>query len=95
LKDFNATHIVVYVTFNPSNTGQTLNLGDEGKWYWMVKIAGLNETEYIGSEDQFTEKYMSSTLYNLMSNTANSTYFKPVYRSRYNWVLVYEINYPS
>lgn len=93
LKGFNATHIVVYTTFNPSNPSQELPFGDNAKWYWMVKIAGLNETEYI-QNNQYTDKYYDSTLYRLMNNLANQTYFKPVYKSTYGWVIVYEIKYP-
>ncbi|MGB9622493.1 MAG: STT3 domain-containing protein, partial [Candidatus Bathyarchaeia archaeon] len=94
LKSFNATHIVVYTTFNPNNPSQELPFGDNAKWYWMVKIAGLNETEYINN-NQYTDKYYESTLYKLMKNLANQTYFKPVYESSNGWVIVYEIRYPS
>ncbi|MBS7619244.1 hypothetical protein KEJ21_01160 [Candidatus Bathyarchaeota archaeon] len=94
LKSFNATHIVVYTTFNPNNPSQELPFGDNAKWYWMVKIAGLNETEYINN-NQYADKYYESTLYKLMKNLVNQTYFRPVYKSSYGWVIVYEIRYPS
>ena len=42
LKKFNATHVVVFTTFDTQ--GRILMAGgDEGKWQWMAKIPGLDD----------------------------------------------------
>lgn len=92
LKDYNATHILVYYTFNPSNPSQEWPLGDNAKWYWMVRIGGLNLTEYV-EEGRYTAKFYKSTIYNLMRMSADPEHFKLVYKSENGWVLIYEIKY--
>jgi dolichyl-diphosphooligosaccharide--protein glycosyltransferase len=92
LKGYNATHILVYYTFNPSNPSQEWPLGDNAKWYWMVRIGGLNLTEYV-EEGRYTAKFYESTIYNLMKMSADPTHFKLVYKSENGWVLIYEIKY--
>lgn len=92
LKGYNATHILVYYTFNPSNPSQEWPLGDNGKWYWMVRIGGLNLTDYV-EEGRYTAKFYESTLYNLMKMSADPEHFKLVYKSENGWVLIYEIKY--
>ncbi|MCS7119885.1 MAG: STT3 domain-containing protein [Nitrososphaerota archaeon] len=45
LRKYNVTHVVVFTTFNTQ--GQMVMAGgDEGKWTWMAKIAGLNDTDF-------------------------------------------------
>ncbi len=54
LKRYDAKYVVVFTTFYfdyDSSTGamyiyDTPGWGDEGKWQWMAKIAGLNDTEF-------------------------------------------------
>jgi len=38
------THVLVFAVFDSS--GNDLNYGDETKWVWMAKIAGLDDTKY-------------------------------------------------
>ncbi|UCH01937.1 MAG: hypothetical protein JSV20_08960 [Candidatus Bathyarchaeota archaeon] len=44
LKRYNVTHVVVFTTIGLARSGQLL-YGDEVKWRWMAKIAGLNDTK--------------------------------------------------
>jgi len=46
LKKYDATHVVVFVTFYYD--GVDWGWGDEAKWKWMARIAGLNESDYGG-----------------------------------------------
>jgi dolichyl-diphosphooligosaccharide--protein glycosyltransferase len=41
---YNVTHVVVYQTFRQD--GSDAPYGDEGKWRWMARIPGLNDTKY-------------------------------------------------
>ena len=92
LESLDATHIVVFYTFNPMNPTQEWPLGDNVKWYWMAKIAGLNETDYF-SGNRYTEKFLNTTLYRLMHRQADPAHFKLAFSSEYGFVLVYEIEY--
>jgi len=38
------THVVVFQTFDTS--GNDIGWGEESKWRWMARIAGLNDTDY-------------------------------------------------
>jgi dolichyl-diphosphooligosaccharide--protein glycosyltransferase len=38
------THVLVFTVFDSS--GNDLNYGDETKWVWMARIAGLDDTKY-------------------------------------------------
>jgi len=44
LKKYDATHVVVFTTFD--RNGSDVGWADEGKWRWMARIAGLNESVY-------------------------------------------------
>ena len=44
LKEFNATHVLVFPSFRQD--GSAAVYGDEGKWTWMADIPGLNHTLY-------------------------------------------------
>ena len=49
LRNYDVTHVVVFVSFGTDGTSQTLydaGYGDEGKWKWMARIGGLNDTLY-------------------------------------------------
>jgi len=91
LKDYGATHIVVFNTFNPGNPQQQWPFGDNVKWQWMVSIATLNISDYY-YEGKVTQKYFDSTLFRLMAMQPD-TAFEPVYVSDYSYVLVYKIKY--
>jgi len=62
LKNYNATHVVVFTTIGLSlRLGQAILYGDEVKWYWMAEIAGLNSTEL--GDKTITESLGFSELY--------------------------------
>jgi len=62
LKNFKATHVVVFTTIGLSILArQTILYGDEVKWTWMAEIAGLNTTEL--SDKSITEKLGFSGFY--------------------------------
>ncbi len=44
LEKYDATHVLVFVTFYYD--GIDWGWGDEAKWKWMARIAGLNESSY-------------------------------------------------
>jgi len=44
LKDYDVDYVVVYQTFR--DDGNDAVYGDEGKWRWMARIPGLNDTQY-------------------------------------------------
>jgi len=92
LRKYSATHIVVFNTFNPNNPSQQWPFGDNVKWSWMAQIAGLNVSDYITEQD-YSEKYLETTLYNLMNMRADSSLFKLVFASENRFVLVYRIVY--
>ena len=92
LKRYGATHILVFATFNPNNPRQQWPFGDNVKWSWMVQIAGLNLTDYY-SDRRYTERFYNSTLYKLMTITANPDHFELVFASEHNFVLIYKIKY--
>lgn len=92
LKKYNATHIIVFNTFNPSNPSQQWPFGDNVKWSWMAQIAGLNISDYI-TEQAYSEKFLETTLYNLMNMMAESSLFKLVFASENKFILVYKIVY--
>lgn len=55
LRQYNATHVVVYVTFSIEHARYGVEYalyygaqygGDNGKWIWMARIAGLNDRDF-------------------------------------------------
>ncbi len=44
LREYDATHVLVFTTFRSDGTGH--GWGDEGKWFWMARIA--NGTQWNG-----------------------------------------------
>ena len=69
LQKYDATYVVVFTTFRQDGSDQ--GWGDEGKWRWMARIAGLNETDY-GEYDKETggwnwnDKGLETVIYKLM-----------------------------
>jgi len=47
LKEYDVTHVVVYTSFR--SDGSDAVYGDEGKWRWMARIGGLDDTKYGNS----------------------------------------------
>jgi len=45
LKKFNATHVIVFTTFDTQG-GLIMAGGDEGKWQWMARIPGLDAATF-------------------------------------------------
>jgi len=92
LEKYNATHIVVFNSFNPSDPSQEWPWGDNVKWSWMAQIAKLNVSDYF-SGNQYTEKFRGTTIYRLMNLQADPNNFELVFSSGYRFVLVYKITY--
>ena len=94
---YNATHVLVFVTYNPNNWQESWPFGDNVKWQWMVRIGGFNESDYITIDQQgrasFTENYFNSTLFGLMYGIVDTPYLKPAFASRYGFVKIYSIEY--
>jgi len=44
LDKYDATYVVVFTTFD--SNGNDVGWGDEGKWRWMARIAGLEESAF-------------------------------------------------
>jgi len=80
LKSYDVTHVVVFTTFD--SQGNYAQYGDEGKWTWMAKIAGLDDTSFgnytLGNDQVSVEgqqqpsivpnaKGQNTTLYKLMT----------------------------
>ncbi|MCD6529844.1 hypothetical protein J7L06_06115 [Candidatus Bathyarchaeota archaeon] len=68
LRRYNATHVVVFTTFY--SDGRDIGWGDEGKWMWMARIAGLNESSfgrYAQGSWQWNDLGKNTTIYKLMN----------------------------
>ena len=65
LKKYNATHVLVFTTVDTQ--GNDYPWGEAGKFGWMIKIARLNESEYVTTENQWTDYGKNSTLYKMMT----------------------------
>ncbi len=95
LEAYDATHIVVFNTFNPNDPETQWPFGDNVKWSWMVQIGGLNLTDYIDPSTGMTsEKFEESTLWRLMTLRPDPS-FELAFASELRYVLVYEINYDA
>jgi len=44
LKEYEATHVLVFTTFDTE--GRDAMFGDEGKWRWMARIPGLDDNSF-------------------------------------------------
>jgi dolichyl-diphosphooligosaccharide--protein glycosyltransferase len=95
LEEYDATHILVFQTFDPSNPENKYGLGEWGKWLPMARIGGFNETEYYDfrTGTGFTDKFKLTTLARLMNMQADPDHFKIAFASVNLFVLVYEIIY--
>jgi hypothetical protein len=95
LEAYDATHIVVFNTFNPNNPDTQWPFGDNVKWSWMVQIGGLELSDYINTTTgQVTARFEESTLNRLM-NLRPATAFELAFASEFRFVLVYELNYDA
>jgi len=91
LKKYDAKYVVVFTTFYVGGTQQQPQVlprgwGDEGKWQWMAKIAGLNYTEFgvwdeQGSWSDWSEKGKATVLYKLMSYGRDIRLYYEQYKS--------------
>jgi len=79
LKTYDVTHVVVFTTFSVNQQYQVVEYGwgDEGKWHWMLRIAGsvypelgLNESDYGNWTQQggwqWNENGTNTVIYKLM-----------------------------
>jgi hypothetical protein len=87
---------VVFYAFNPNNFYQSLRVGDDVKWSWMVQIGRLDLNEYLNTTTgEYKDKYFDSTIARLMYRIADNQYFESVYTSSNGYVMVYKIHYPD
>jgi asparagine N-glycosylation enzyme membrane subunit Stt3 len=98
LRKYNATHILVFVTYNPYQPEQFWPAGDNGKWLWMIQIGGFNVSDFITlnietMEEEFTERALNSTLFNMMYGNFDTEHLVPVFISEYGFVRVFRIEY--
>jgi len=68
LREYNATYVVVFTTFDQN--GNDVGWADEGKWRWMARIGGLDETDYGNTTEQggwqWNAKGQATVIYKLM-----------------------------
>jgi len=91
LKKYDAKYVVVFTTFYVGGTQEQPQLlprgwGDEGKWQWMAKIAGLNYTEFGVWDEQgywsdWSDKGKTTVLYKLMSYGRDMRLYYQQYQS--------------
>ncbi|HIE14603.1 TPA: hypothetical protein EYP70_04965 [Candidatus Bathyarchaeota archaeon] len=97
LKKYDVTHVVVFTSI--TKDGWDLPYGEAGKFKWMIKIAGLNESDF--GQDKFTQSGQSywewstygknTTLYLMMTygkyvKVPSSRYAQQLYWEIYqNW----------
>jgi len=95
LEAYDATHIVVFNTFNPNNRENQWPFGDNVKWSWMVQIGELELSDYVDmTNGEVTARFEESTLNRLMNLTPDPAY-ELVFASEFTFVLVYELNYDA
>jgi hypothetical protein len=91
------THVLVFTTFD--SNGKDINYGDETKWVWMAKIAGLDDTLYGNTttgSTVWTDLGKTTIIYKMMTyakalrvssavaEVPTFTYFAPAYFSNMN-----------
>ena len=97
LESLDVTHVLTYATLNPNNLEEEWPYGLNVKWSWMVRIGGLNMSDYIDPATYSnklgqTEVGRQSVFYRLMMNTPDPP-FIPVFGSDFGFVKVFEIDY--
>jgi len=75
LEKYDATYVLVFTTFQ--GDGSDIGWGDEGKWRWMARIAGLNENDFGNTTEEgawsWNEKGQETVIYKLMTYGKNVT----------------------
>jgi len=104
LKAYNVSYVVVFVTFEPIYPYREYPVGDNTKWRWMARIAGLDPSEYW-SRGRATDKFIGTVIYRLMYHgvflctgthaeaSVPPEHFELVYHSTNYYVLVYRVKY--
>jgi len=84
LSNYDATYLVVFTTFDQN--GNEVGWADEGKWRWMARIGGLEETDYGNTTEegrwQWNAKGNETVIYKLMQ------YGKELTLQRYSTILL-------
>lgn len=67
MKKYNVSYVAVFVDFLVATYGGVHyyiaeGFGEENKFIWMIRIAGLNETEYVDNDGRPTERFFNSLL---------------------------------
>jgi dolichyl-diphosphooligosaccharide--protein glycosyltransferase len=65
LKNYDATHVLVFSTVD--SQGNDYPWGESGKFGWMIKIARLNESKYVTTQNEWTDYGKNTTLYKMMT----------------------------
>jgi len=90
------THVLVFTVFD--SNGNDVNYGDETKWVWMAKIAGLDDTKYGNTTTgkvEWTDLGKTTLIYKLLTYAKNQRvstvaaptldpHFQPAYFSNMN-----------
>jgi len=104
LRMYNVSYVVVFITFETRYPFREYPVGDNVKWRWMARIAGLNVSDYW-SHRRPTERFVGTVIYRLMyhgmylytgthSEAARPPeHFELVYHSSHFYVLVYKVVY--
>ena len=109
LKDLKVTHVIIFVTWSSTTQGDIkfYGFGEDGKWRWMARIAGLNETEIEEKRpNQEGQSYgipsdnyvLSKLIWYGLGGSPFSTYSTPqhfelVFASTNRWVMVFKVIY--
>jgi len=79
LSQYDATYVVVFTTFDQN--GNDVGWADEGKWRWMARIGGLDETDYGNTTEQgrwqWNTKGQETVIYKLMTFGKDVTLYGP------------------
>ncbi len=84
LKEYNVTHVVIFDTVYASSdyAGYDASYGEYGKFKWMIRIAGLNETDY--GTDQQSESGVTQWVWSDYGK--NSTLYQMILDGKYKTI---------
>jgi len=95
LKELKATHIVVFISYDPFKASRegvvkTWGYGEDGKWTAMAHIAQKPINYYLDDRGNWNQHFRNTTLYKLMT-TQELKHFKLIFISNYGFIRIYEI----
>jgi dolichyl-diphosphooligosaccharide--protein glycosyltransferase len=105
LKHYNASYILVFVTFDYTGTMQDWAGGDNGKWTWMARISGGARQRFIqeGYVDESNSWSDETKFGNVSSSGAwawnsfgmNSTVYKLMFWAKHEWCVTNGVTDPN